>query len=117
MELETVSTEEKHYEVHESAHPRARTYIEIAVVLAVITIIEVAIFYVPAEEGLGIASFRPFLIPSFLVLSAVKFVLVVGFYMHLKFDDVFFTRVFGFALIIALTIATAIIALFHGVYF
>jgi len=44
-------------------------------------------------------------------------VLVVGFYMHLKFDDPFFLRLFAFALIIAMTVVTAIIALFHGLYF
>ena len=98
-----------HQLTHEHAHPGAKTYIQVAVILAVITIVEVAIFYIQA--------LRPLLIPLLLGLSAVKFVLVVGYYMHLKFDDWFFLRVFGFALLIAMTIATAFIALFHGMYF
>jgi cytochrome c oxidase subunit 4 len=94
------------------AHPGPRTYVKVAAILTLITLIEVAIFYIP-----GITNFLPLLITSFIVLSAFKFALVVMYFMHLKFDDVFFTRTFGFALLIALTIATAFIALFHGIYF
>lgn len=112
-ELHTVPMDDPHL-THEHAHPSARTYIQIAVVLAIITAIEVAIYYVPDLVG---EWFRPVLIPAFLILSLIKFVFVVGWYMHLKFDDPFFLRVFGFALIIGLTVVTAIIALFHGLYF
>ena len=88
-------------------HPGPRQYILIAVILAVITIVEVAIFYIP-----GIP--RPAFIAGLLALSALKFVLVVMYYMHLKFDSRIITGVFGFALLIGLAIATAFIALFHG---
>lgn len=101
----------------EHAHPGPGTYVKVAVILTIITLIEVAIFYVPSPEGFGLTQFQPLLIPSFLVLSAAKFAIVVMFYMHLKFDNPFFTRVFGFALLVALTVATAVIALFHGIYF
>lgn len=101
---------------HEHAHPTPRTYVIIAVILLIITIAEVVALYIPLEEGLGITALKPFLVPSFLIMAAVKFVIVVGYYMHLKFDDSFFLRVFGFALFIALSVATAIIALFHGIY-
>lgn len=100
--------------VDEHAHPTAKLYIQIAVVLAIITAVEVFVLYLPA---LGFEWFRPALIPIFAVLSVAKFVLVVGWYMHLKFDDPFFLRMFGFALLIALTVVTAFIALFHGMYF
>lgn len=111
-QLRTYPTDDPHL-TDEHPHPTARQYIEIAAILAAITLIEVGIFYLPdLFEG-----FRPFLLPSFLALSTIKFVLVVGYYMHLKFDDPFFLRIFGFALLIALTVATAFIALFHGLYF
>ncbi len=98
------------------AHPTPATYIKIAVILLLITIAEVVVLYIPSEtEGLGLTWFQPVLIPAFLILAAIKFVIVVGYYMHLKFDDSFFLRVFGFALLIALTIATAVIALFQGI--
>jgi cytochrome c oxidase subunit IV len=93
-------------------HPSPKLYIQIAVVLAIITLVEVFILYIP---DLGFEGFRPFLVPLFLIMSIGKFVLVVGWYMHLKFDDPFFLRMFGFALLIALTIATAFIAIFHGI--
>src|SRR3954451_19524389 len=95
------------------AHPTARLYIQIAVVLAIITAVEVLILYLP---NMGFEGFRPFLVPIFAILSIGKFVMVVGWYMHLKFDDPFFLRIFAFALLIALTVATAFIALFHGIY-
>jgi cytochrome c oxidase subunit 4 len=66
---------------------------------------------------MGLEWFRPALVPIFAVLSIAKFVMVVGWYKHLKFDDPFFLRMFTFALVIALTIATAFVALFHGIYF
>jgi len=95
-------------------HPTAKRYIEIAVILAIITAVEVFVLYLPE---LGVEAFRPFLVPIFAVLSVAKFAMVVGWYMHLKFDDPFFLRIFGFALLIAFTVATAFIALFHGMYF
>jgi hypothetical protein len=39
-------------------------------------------------------------------------VLVVGFYMHLKFDAPLFTGVFGFGLMVAGSIITALLFLF-----
>src|SRR2546426_5835810 len=71
----------------EQAHATTGTYLRIAAVLVMITLIEVGIFYVPA--------FQSVLVPVLLVLSAVKFALVVMFYMHLKFDNRFFAFLFG----------------------
>ena len=95
------------------AHPTPRLYIQIAGILALITLVEVFVLYLPQ---MGFEGFRPFLVPVFVSLSVVKFFMVVGWYMHLRFDDPIFVRMFGFALLIALTVVTAFIALFHGVY-
>ena len=56
---------------------------------------------------------RPWLVPVLLVLSACKFVMVVGFYMHLKFDHALFTGVFGFGLAVAASVITALLFLFR----
>jgi cytochrome c oxidase subunit 4 len=88
----------------EHAHPGAKTYTIIGVILAVITIAEV--FFYTQE------SVRAFLVPLLLALSASKFVLVVGFYMHLRFDHPLFTGVFGFGLMVAGSIITALMFLF-----
>jgi cytochrome c oxidase subunit 4 len=93
-----------HAEEVEHAHPGPRTYVIVGLVLAVITLVEV---YAYTEERI-----RPLLVPILLVLSATKFVLVVGFYMHLKFDAPLFTGVFGFGLAVAGSVITALLFLF-----
>ena len=88
----------------EHAHPGAKTYVLVGVVLAIITLVEVLLY---TEEAV-----RAILVPLLLLLSASKFALVVGFYMHLKFDHPLFTGVFGFGLLVAASIITALIFLF-----
>jgi len=91
----------------EHEHPGYGTYLIVAVVLTVITALEVAIFYIPA--------LAPVLVPVLLTLSAGKFVLVVMFYMHLKHDSSVFTAVFVAPLILAMFVVIALILLFRVV--
>jgi len=77
-----------------SGHPSLEAYVRIAIMLAIITAVEVAIYYIPALEGV--------LVPALIALSAIKFVVVVGYFMHLKFDDKLLTGIFGAALIISI---------------
>jgi cytochrome c oxidase subunit 4 len=104
-----MASSEHHLESHdgglEHAHPGPRTYTLVGVVLAIITLVEVWAY---TQE-----SIRPWLVPILLTLSAAKFVLVVGFYMHLKFDHPLFTGVFGFGLAVGASVITALIFLFH----
>src|SRR5919206_3371562 len=93
-----------HDEDEGHGHPGPRTYVIVGVVLAVITLLEV---YAYTAETI-----RPILVPILLVLSATKFVLVVGFYMHLKFDAPLFTGVFGFGLAVGGAVITALLFLF-----
>jgi cytochrome c oxidase subunit IV len=88
----------------EHAHPGAKTYVIVGVILAVITMTEVWAY---TQE-----SIRPALVPILLVLSAMKFVMVVGFYMHLRFDHPLFTGIFGFGLAVGASVITALIFLF-----
>ena len=57
------------HDMHEEPHASNRTYIAIALVLGVLTALEVMIFYVEA--------LAPVLVPILLVLSGAKFALVV----------------------------------------
>ncbi|MFQ5945852.1 MAG: cytochrome C oxidase subunit IV family protein [Anaerolineae bacterium] len=91
----------------ESAHPPIRAYLVVAAVLAVITAVEIAVFYV--------TWLARFLVPVLLVLSAAKFALVAMFYMHLRFDSRIFTGLFMGPLGIAIAIILALMALF-GVF-
>jgi cytochrome c oxidase subunit 4 len=85
-------------------HPTAGTYLSVAAILIILTLIEVGVFYVPA--------FHAFLTPILLVLSAIKFVIVVMFYMHLKMDHRFFTLLFGGPLLLATGVMFGLLFLF-----
>ena len=88
----------------EHQHPSVGTYLTVAAVLTVITLVEVGIFYVPA--------FKPVLAPVLLTLSAAKFSLVVMFYMHLKGDHQLFKVIFTVPLLIAVAVGVALLFLF-----
>jgi cytochrome c oxidase subunit 4 len=92
------------HESLEHAHPTPKTYALVGLVLAIITIFEVWAYTVP--------SIRPFLVIVLLALSACKFALVVGTYMHLKFDHPLFLAVFGFGLVVGGSVITALMFLF-----
>lgn len=91
-------------EVHE--HPTWGTYKWVALILTLITVVEVWVYYIPAF----VAS-RLF-IPALLIMSAVKFAIVVLFYMHLKYDHKLFRALFTGPLIIAMTTIVALMFLF-----
>src|SRR5690606_37117340 len=92
------------HEDHTSGHPTWRTYVVVGTILTIITAIEVAIFYVPQVASV--------LVPSLLLLSALKFFIVVLFYMHLKFDDRLFGRVFFAPLFLAALVVIGLVVLF-----
>jgi cytochrome c oxidase subunit 4 len=88
-------------------HATVKTYIQVAVALAIITGVEVATLYVP-----GIPN--SVLVISLLAMSAVKFYLVVGFFMHLKYDHPIMRALFVGPLVIAVAIILAVMALFSA---
>lgn len=84
-------------------HPDSSQYIVIGIILAVFTAIEVAI---------SLASMAPSVaVPSLIVLTVLKFVLVILWFMHLRFDSGWFRRMFIFGLILALAVYAATISL------
>lgn len=91
---------------HEQEHPGERTYIEVAIVLAIITMVEVAIYYIDWMHDSGL------LVPALGILSVTKFVAVVGYFMHLKFDDRRFLWMFASGLAIAVAVLLALKFLF-----
>jgi cytochrome c oxidase subunit IV len=86
-------------------HVGWRKYAMIGVILAIITALEVAVFYIDA--------LAPVLVPVLLVLTAGKFFLVVLYYMHLKMDHPIFGRVFWAPLALAVLVVIGLILLFH----
>ena len=85
-------------------HPGTAVYVIVAAFLAVLTGMEITVFYVHALE--------PVLVPVLLLLSAAKFVLVVMFYMHLRFDRWTYSAVFLFELFFAVAVVGSLLALF-----
>jgi cytochrome c oxidase subunit 4 len=93
----------------EGAHVGAgpRTYLVIAGFLLLLTVMEVAVFY--------LEQLAPVLVPILIFLALAKFVLVAMFYMHLRFDHVWFAYLFVGPLVIATGLAVSLLWLF-GVF-
>ncbi len=87
-------------------YPKPRQYVMIGIILTVITAVEVALYYVPGFEDTVL--FRPVM----LTLSTGKFVLVILFYMHLKYDAKLFRALFYGPLVMAVLTLFALMFLF-----
>jgi cytochrome c oxidase subunit IV len=68
-------------------------YVQIAMLLAVITGVEIVAIGLPFNKVL--------LVTSLIVLSVVKFLFVIFYFMHLRWDKVFCTILFFIGLILA----------------
>jgi cytochrome c oxidase subunit 4 len=99
-EVVTTPAEAGHHE-----HPGDLEYIKIAAILAAITGAEVAIYYIKALKGI--------LVPALVLFSAVKFTVVVAFFMHLRFDNRLFRRFFITGVCLALFVFTIVLTTFH----
>jgi cytochrome c oxidase subunit 4 len=99
----THAPEALHADAH-AGHPGWKTYVVVGAILTVITAIEVAIFYIPALASV--------ITPVLLTLSGAKFIIVVLFYMHLKFDNPLFGRVFFAPLLLAALVVIGMVILF-----
>ena len=98
-----------HEEAHEPGgheHPGALEYIQIGLVLAVITAVEVGIYYIDMSHDL--------LVVLLIVLSAIKFSMVVLWFMHLKFNNNLFSRLFAGGLALTFAIFTVALATVGG---
>jgi len=89
----------------ETNHPTPLTYFRAAIILIIITAVEVGIVYLPVLE--------PIMIPLLIGLSMVKFAIVVLFYMHLKFDHRLFSWMFLGGLTVALFAFITVLTLFQ----
>ncbi|MDO8532520.1 MAG: cytochrome C oxidase subunit IV family protein [Dehalococcoidia bacterium] len=94
-----------HTDTSEHKHPGPGKYILVGAALVMLTVTEVAVYY--------IASLRGVLVPLLLALSATKFSLVVLFYMHLKFDSRLFSGLFFGGLALACVLMLSLLLLFR----
>ena len=94
------------HDAHAHAHPTWKQYKWVALILTLITVVEVWIYYIPSFVA------SKLFVPSLLIMSAVKFAIVVMFYMHLKYDARLFRALFTGPLIIAVVTIISLMFLF-----
>ena len=91
---------------HAHEHPTWKQYKWVALWLTAITALEVWAYYVPAFVA------SQAFVPTMLLMSAVKFTIVVMFYMHLKYDHKLFRALFTGPFVIAACTLIAFVLLF-----
>ena len=69
-------------------HPTPKKYVQIAIFLGVLTAIEVALYY--TEDIVGV-----FTDPLLIFLAIGKYIVVVGWFMHLRFENKMVNRFFA----------------------
>jgi cytochrome c oxidase subunit 4 len=85
------------HEAHQHTHPSDRNYIVVALILGAITALEVGTYFIEdASTTLLVATLFPMMI--------AKFAIVCGWFMHLKYDNPIFRRVFVFGLLLAVVV-------------
>jgi cytochrome c oxidase subunit IV len=84
-------------------HASVATYIKVALILTAVTALEVGVIY--------IRQLTPIIVPLLLVMSVAKFMLVVMFFMHLRYDARPLSFVFVGPLVIAVLLGIALMTL------
>ena len=90
------------------AHPEPFQYVMIAVVLVVITALEVGTYYLPRDFP------RWLYIGILLTLALTKFITVVSWYMHLRTDRPVFRRFFIVGSVGAVVLYAIVLAVLHA---
>lgn len=92
---------------HEEQHGlRPRQYVMVGVILTVITVMELAVSYADINTGV--------MVPVLLILSGIKFAIVVAFFMHLRYESAILTRLFSGSFLLAAAVLIALMGLFWG---
>ncbi len=87
--------------LEEANHPDDRSYVGIAIILGILTAIEVGTYW---PFGEFFESNRTLMVIVLSVLMITKFFIVIGYFMHLKFDRRAYSFLFGFGLTLALAV-------------
>lgn len=103
MTTATVSEAAEH-EVDETVHdhPTDLKYVKIAAILAVLTALEVGTYF--WKDIFGSAPTTAALVAVLFPMMIAKFMIVTGYFMHLKYDNPLFRRVFVFGLVLAVAV-------------
>jgi cytochrome c oxidase subunit IV len=91
-------------------HPSDAQYWKVGAFLAVLTLAEVGTYFItddPYSHDLA-----PLLIGSLLLMMTIKFFTIGAYFMHLKFDNKIFRRVFISGLVLAVAVYLIVLATF-----
>lgn len=100
---ETAST---HHTEIQSENKKFYAFVNLALFMAAITGIELIVIFIPFADWV--------ITTSIVILSLVKFVGVLAWFMHLIYDKLFYTILFLIGLIVAIGTFTALIYLFSS---
>jgi hypothetical protein len=89
---------------HAHELPSPSLYLKLAVILGIFTIVETATYYIHISEII--------ITLALIIFMTCKFVIVVGYDMHLKFEHSLLVAVFAFGMAVALSIMLAMIAIY-----
>jgi heme/copper-type cytochrome/quinol oxidase subunit 4 len=104
---ETAATEHGHEEDHIS-HPTPAQYWLIALVLAIITGVEIAVPSISAFDGAP-------RVALLFILGGIKFGMVVALFMHLKFDKPLYRNFFLIGLVGAIAMFIVVLLTFQAI--
>ena len=112
------ATAQAHAHTDGHVHPTWQTYTKIAVILFVLTGLEVWCYEIVHRQSPAAlaAVLEPIVVEVLLILSAIKFALVAMFYMHLKSDGKLLTTIFSFSLLLAAVIIVMLMVIFFYLY-
>ena len=92
----------------ELSHPSPFQYVIIAVVLCVITGLEIGMYYIEADIPFALY------VGVLLAMALVKFTTVASWYMHLRTDKPIFRRFFITGAVGAILLYTVVLAVLHA---
>lgn len=104
---ETVVEVDHEAEAHTHEHPSDWAYVKIALILGAITAVEVFTYFE------SVLDWGNFLIPGLMFMMVVKFWLVATWFMHLRFDNPIFGKMFVAGLMLAVAVYVITLSAFE----
>jgi len=96
---------------HHEHHPSDAVYWKVGAALGVVTALEVATYFITSDPYSH--ELKWVLIGGLLTLMALKFVVIVSYFMHVKFDNKLFRNVFITGIVLAVGVYLAVLTTFQ----
>ena len=97
---------------HDHHIPKDKMFVQVFFILVVVTALEVAWAYLPfSDSDNRLATFVYW--GGLLIMMSVKFVIIAGTFMHLRFDNKLLQRIFYAGVVLALCVYIAALTTFQ----